>query len=376
MIEKVNKFLAKSLSVILAFSGIFLGSNVISTTLSTVQGTSGYTLTNVVDKGQVKPNETLTYTAVVTNQTTDTTFNDVTLQFQTDGVNLVSGSGEYWFSDGVSCRVDNHCNFPDFNFPNFGYLNPGTSLNVVYKATVLPGMQSGEYVRITTSVKDHSSDNWTQTLTAESRVIIPDIKIGFFTFADRSSVKPNEELGYSIRVNNLSNVPLTNVYVQDYLPNLTSSTKDGKARVDYISGSTTVTRISDKGQRETISIVDNWITKPDGVNLGDLNPNWTFEIKFRVKIRGDVTNGEVLENVAWMKCPEEGLDRWKTTAVQVVAIVTPAPTPTPIPTPTPVPIPAPPPVVTQLPKAGPETPITLALMSIAPIGMALRRFLS
>jgi uncharacterized repeat protein (TIGR01451 family) len=380
MLEKINKLIAKSLSVVLAFSSLFIGSNLVSSSLTEAESSPAFTVENTVDKGWANLGETLTYTARITN-TGGVAMNSLKVSPQWVGATYVAGSGQYVRStDNVTHSLPEAWVGEE---NNFGIFAAGMTLTITFEATVNNDMTDGEFVQVIINAKTDELPNWERSVAA-TKVRVPKVVVALFTYADRSSVRPGEELEYTIKISNMSNVPLNHVYVANYLPNLDRSNSSEPLRVDYISGSTTATR-----DGETINITDDWLR--DGVNLGNLLQDKDWVIRFRVRIKDDVKNGEILENVAWMKADEH--PEWKISAVQVVAVVPQGVkvvekviekpvekvvekvVEKPVEKVVVKPVEVEKVVVKELPKAGPESIPTLLLTGLAPLGWALRRFL-
>ncbi len=299
-------------------------------------------ISDTVNTAQADRGETLNYTIVVKN-TGDTQLDNVYTQIRKPELaDYVAGSSTYifqptpnitrnltdaWINDGV----------------NFGTLYQGEQVTLKYSTKVAQNANTDNIVWSVAAVK---TDQTAQiSASAWTRVILKNPGLTGEVTADKTSVAKGDVVTFTIKAHNSGNIVLNDVFVGDVI----------NAPFKYVPGSTQA-RIGSS----TTNVADAWLTT--GFNAGYLNPGQEVIVTFKVTV-GEVTDGQVLKNVASIKSNETKQFNCEVVLkAKVLGVVTP-PTPTTPATPT------------QLPNTGPGE-IMLLVSGLVPAGWALKKFKS
>jgi uncharacterized repeat protein (TIGR01451 family) len=325
-----------------ALSGAMLASSLLPfTAVTVVAATPKVEITNTNDKAIVDRGDVVTYTIVVKN-TGDTATNNTYLWINFPNLaTYVAGSGtavkmpanvtknlvDAWVNDGV----------------NFGTLQPNEFVTLTYKTKVADNANANDIIWSVATVK---SDQTSQvTASSYSRMVFKEAALCADKTADKKVVEKGDVVTFSIHVCNKSNINLTDILIRDEIP----------VPLNYVAGSTTLD-IDGK----TIKIADSWQDKSNPnfawVNIGNLPPGYDATLKFKVTVGQNLTDGQVIENVAQINAKEiEKAFRCAYILTGKVLGITKPPT--------------------ELPDTGPGE-VILALASLVPAGLLLKRFKS
>jgi len=124
---------------------------------------------------------------------------------------------------------------------------------------------------------------FTTTSVAQANVsvnkTVRNVTIGETTFVKSNQAKPGDTLEYNILVKNTGDGIAKNLYVTDTIP----------AGVAYVAGTTSV---------DGTAVADGIVA--DGISIGDLAAGQTRDVRFRVTVNQNVTNGSTLTNTAYL----------------------------------------------------------------------------
>lgn len=129
---------------------------------------------------------------------------------------------------------------------------------------------------------------------------VRNVTIGQTAFVKSNEAKPGDTLEYSVIVKNTGAGTASNLFLTDTIP----------AGTTYISNSTAMGKNGANG-----SAVADGITG-DGISIGNLATNETAEVRFRVKVNQNVTNGATLTNTAFLHFNKEVLPSTAKTLVK------------------------------------------------------------
>ncbi len=253
-----------------------------------------------VDKALVAHGDIVTYTIRVENigdETVDPIFIAETLSPYVDYV-----PGSTWaYKGSASLNVTNAWLSDGLNL---GKLIPGQTVTVEFKAKVKDSTPDGALIESVVQIKKtwlgEGTNEWIQC--AARSVLGESIDQPHYSpkkSVDKAIAVPGEILTYTIDIKNTGDTTLHSVFLADTLPGL----------VKYVSGSTKAT----KGD-QTVSVTDNWFK--DGLNLGKLEVGQEVTVVFKVKVKDNAPNGQLIENVAQFKTNE--LPNWIQCAARTV----------------------------------------------------------
>ncbi|HEY4694648.1 MAG TPA: hypothetical protein VIH52_01655 [Candidatus Nanoarchaeia archaeon] len=298
-------------------------------------------ITNSNDKAIVDRGEVVNYTVVVKNTGTQSTSNTF-LWINTPNLatyvaasatavkqpaNLTKNLDNNWVNTGV----------------NFGTLQAGDTVTLRYQSKVAGNANPNDIIWSVATLK---SDQTSQiSASSYSRMVFKETALCATKTADKSVVEKGDVVTFTIKICNRSNINLTQVLVRDKV----------QAPLRYVAGSTTLD-IDGK----TLKIEDSWQVQPNDawINIGNLPPGYEAVLKFRVTVAENVTNGQVIENVAQVNAKE--LEKPVLCAVKLTGKVLGVTTQKP---------------PTQLPDTGPGEALLL-LSTLVPAGYLIKKFRS
>lgn len=255
-----------------------------SITIATpVQATGGLTITNVVDKDLANRGDELNYTVTVSNTGNQDTANTVVWVNELELSTLASGTSTYTRSaTGVTKDL------PDSFIQtggNFGVIPAGETIVFKFKAVVAQNANNDDIIWFVAAadadgIAQVDAKSWT-------RVLLANPGICSSKYIDKDVVGIGETATFTIEFCNKGNVVLNDVLIFDRLDD----------RLDYVDGSTTLTLAG-----QTIDISDGWLDTH--VNVGNVNPGQTGQLKFQVIVNDKAKDGEEIQNVAQLKSNE------------------------------------------------------------------------
>ncbi|MEX2008420.1 MAG: hypothetical protein WD850_02955 [Candidatus Spechtbacterales bacterium] len=293
----------------LAVSVALLAGVALPMTADAIEGDVMMTL--AVDKHEVNPGDTVSFTATVKNNT-DVKLTNVMIAGEiVDGpISYINGSGFYKHSDSTLVHAMSNTWYSTTS-ANAGYIEPGQHVTVTWDMKVANNAPRNTWLQVTF---DSWSDQVNEIPLTNKQIYVKQTLAPHLVLsktADRLTVAPGELITYTIRLENDGNTVFDNVQLLENLPN--NSTK----WVTYVAGT---------GERnidgDIKALPDRWIT--DGYELAYLNPGQVLVVTFKVRVNTNAPDGLKLQNEVTLRADEldEPAQAAAATTVKVAPVTT------------------------------------------------------